>query len=40
MQGKKKLHPKMMYQVSLNDLVPENNYWMNLKKKMFQVKKK
>ena len=26
MQGKKELHPKMMYQVSLDDLVPENNY--------------
>ena len=24
---KKECHPKMMYQVSLNDLVPENNYY-------------
>ena len=27
MQGKKELHPKMMYQVSLDDLVSEDNYY-------------
>jgi len=27
MQGKKELHPKMMHQVSLDDLVPKNNYY-------------
>ena len=27
MQGKKECYPKMMYQVSLDDLVPENNYY-------------
>jgi transposase len=27
MQGKKELHPKMMYQVNLNDLVPEDNFY-------------
>jgi transposase len=27
MQGKKELLPKMMYQVYLNDLVPENNFY-------------
>jgi transposase len=27
MQGKKELHPKMMYQVNLNDLVPKNNIY-------------
>ena len=27
MQGKKELVPKLMYQVQINDLVPENNFY-------------
>jgi len=34
MQGKKELHPKMMYQVSLEDLVSENNYYRLLNKEL------
>ena len=34
MQGKNELHPKMMYQVNLNDLVPKNNYYRLLNKEL------
>jgi transposase len=34
MQGKKELHPKMMYQVSLNDLVPEDNFYRLMDKEL------
>jgi transposase len=34
MQGKKDWHPKMMYQVYLNDLVPENNFYRLLDKEL------
>jgi len=27
MQGKKELHPKMMYKISLDDLVSEKKYY-------------
>lgn len=30
MQGKKKLTPKLFYQVSLEDLVPEDNFYRKL----------
>ena len=34
MQGKKDCIPKMMYQVSLNDLVPANNYYRIIDKEL------
>jgi transposase len=34
MQGKKDLHPQMMYNVNLNDLVPENNYYRLINKEL------
>ena len=34
MQGKKDCIPKMMYQVSLNDLVPQNNYYRIIDKQL------
>ena len=34
MQGKKELHPKMMYQISLDDLVPENNYYRMINREL------
>ena len=32
MQGIKELFPKMMYQVQINDLVPQNNFYRLLNK--------
>ena len=34
MQGKKECHPKMMYQVSLDDLVPGSNYYRLINRKL------
>jgi len=34
MQGKKERHPKMMYQVYLEDLVPENNIYRQIDREL------
>jgi len=34
MQGRKELIPKMMYQVQINDLVPENNFYRLLNREL------
>jgi len=34
MQGKKEINPKMLYQVHLNDLVPEENFYRKLSKEL------
>ena len=34
MQGKKEWQPKLMYQVRLDDLVPENNFYRLLSKEL------
>ena len=34
MQGKKELKPKLMYQVTLADLVPENNIYRMIEREL------
>ncbi|MFN3917648.1 MAG: hypothetical protein ACK4K0_07890 [Flavobacteriales bacterium] len=30
MQGKKEIHPKLLYQLSIEDLVPQDNFYRTL----------
>ena len=34
MQGKKQLHPKMLYTITLEQLVPQDNFYRRLRKEI------